>query len=415
MEFSDLNQGQRDACDLFNRWWKYERFERDFHVQGLAGTGKTSLLQFLTQDHNIRIHYCAPTGKAARVVSHRIGKPATTIHAFMYRPVTEEIDKLREEITEIRHTIQENISAAMNQGKPKPVPEDYPTLFSRIEELREQIKFIRSNKDSDARFTFTEPDPDIADAVVVDEGSMVTMKMGEDFARVQIPKIIVCDPAQLPPVKSLWAYQNVKPDVFLTEIMRTGPGSGVARAAGDVRFGRKLQAYGEDFVIAKRGEIGISKYLSYGMVLAGTNDLRKRVNKAMRAERGYKYPLEEGEKLMALNNQSSGLCNGEVITVERIITDDHYKYYIDAVDQYGNFFPMVDVYKRALEFDEGQHDISRNMGQFCYGQCITVHKSQGSEEERVLLLNSWGQDRPDYSRWLYTGVSRASKHCTFVA
>jgi DNA helicase IV len=53
---------------------------------------------------------------------------------------------------------------------------------------------------------------------------------------------------------------------------------------------------------------------------------------------------------------------------------------------------------------------------FNYGYAITVWKAQGSEWDKVLLLSepSWPRD-PDLCRkYLYTGVTRASKKLVLV-
>jgi ATP-dependent exoDNAse (exonuclease V) alpha subunit len=48
--------------------------------------------------------------------------------------------------------------------------------------------------------------------------------------------------------------------------------------------------------------------------------------------------------------------------------------------------------------------------EFDYAYAITVHKSQGSEYEKVVLFNEYlGKDREAYLRWLYTGITRSSK------
>jgi ATP-dependent exoDNAse (exonuclease V) alpha subunit len=47
---------------------------------------------------------------------------------------------------------------------------------------------------------------------------------------------------------------------------------------------------------------------------------------------------------------------------------------------------------------------------FDYGYAMSVHKSQGSEWERVLLKEEHlgrDQTKDDYYRWLYTGITRA--------
>ena len=48
---------------------------------------------------------------------------------------------------------------------------------------------------------------------------------------------------------------------------------------------------------------------------------------------------------------------------------------------------------------------------FDYGYCISVHKSQGSEWDKVILFEQRTKRWDDefYTKWLYTAVSRA-KH-----
>lgn len=399
------NEQQAEAADKFLHWWDYERWDRDFHIQGLAGTGKTALFQYLQTLIRASTLYMAPTGKAARVVSHRVKKTATTIHKFMYRPVAQESDEIRERMGEL-HT-----------GKVFDPDGGWLTeeqINAEMDFLRDRLMELKKGGDS-AKFSFKAPEEDAADLLCIDEYSMIGSRMGADFANVRIPKVFTGDPGQLEPVKDTWAYAHVKPDVFLTKLMRTGAGSGVAKAAMDVREKRRLQAYGQDFTLNKRGVIQLGQYPEYDMILVGKNEIRKKINKMFRGLLGYQDKLlVEGEKLMALNNQENGISNGELLTVERIITEIGNLFICDLRDAYGNFFPVVEIWKGTLRHDEGQFECPRSVGQFCYGYAITVHKSQGSEGKRVLLLNSWGEDRPDYHRWLYTGITRASERCDFV-
>lgn len=398
------NAQQLQAADLFLNWWDRQRFKRDFHLRGLAGTGKTWILQYLERQIKAKIAYCAPTGKAARVVAHRVKKPATTIHKLMYRPLSQEADEIRERLGELRTGRVENPDGGwLTEDE---IGKETDLLMDRLWEIKRSGNHVQ--------FSFKAPDPDFAQLLIADEGSMIGSKMGEDFKRVEIPKVIVCDPFQLSPVKDTWAYENVEPDIFLTKIMRTGDGSGVAMAAMDVREGRRLQSYGSDFVIHKRGVITLADYESYDMILVGRNDIRKSINKKFRGYKGYDQLLVEGEKVMSLTNQENGISNGELLTVERIVADVGNLYIANLVDPYGNIFYNVEMWKGTLRHDEGQMDCPRMVGQFCYGYAITVHKSQGSEGDRVLLLNSWGEERHDYRRWLYTGITRAAKECHFV-
>ncbi len=59
-----------------------------FLLKGYAGTGKTSLISAFVKslkDLKINFRLMAPTGRAAKVLSHYSGFPAFTIHKQIYR------------------------------------------------------------------------------------------------------------------------------------------------------------------------------------------------------------------------------------------------------------------------------------------------------------------------------------------
>ena len=53
---------------------------------------------------------------------------------------------------------------------------------------------------------------------------------------------------------------------------------------------------------------------------------------------------------------------------------------------------------------------------FDFGYCLTVHKSQGSESEKVVLFEQRlpMMDDDEWRRWLYTGVTRAKQSLVVV-
>jgi exodeoxyribonuclease-5 len=52
------------------------------------------------------------------------------------------------------------------------------------------------------------------------------------------------------------------------------------------------------------------------------------------------------------------------------------------------------------------------MSAFAFGYALTVHMAQGSQFDRVLLIDEWpGKDR---IAWLYTGITRAVKSITIA-
>ena len=53
---------------------------------------------------------------------------------------------------------------------------------------------------------------------------------------------------------------------------------------------------------------------------------------------------------------------------------------------------------------------------FDFGYCISVHKSQGSEWNRVIMFDerNMHQSDDDYTRWLYTGITRAKEKLIII-
>ena len=51
---------------------------------------------------------------------------------------------------------------------------------------------------------------------------------------------------------------------------------------------------------------------------------------------------------------------------------------------------------------------------FDYAYCITCHKSQGSEFDKVLVFDEYMKGT-DHARWLYTAATRAKKKLIIVS
>ena len=53
--------------------------------------------------------------------------------------------------------------------------------------------------------------------------------------------------------------------------------------------------------------------------------------------------------------------------------------------------------------------------EFTYGYAITTHKSQGSEWDKVLVIEEkFPYDKEEHARWLYTAVTRASSRLVLI-
>jgi ATP-dependent exoDNAse (exonuclease V) beta subunit len=67
-----------------------------------------------------------------------------------------------------------------------------------------------------------------------------------------------------------------------------------------------------------------------------------------------------------------------------------------------------DTFKRIPKFFQPK--------EFDYGYAITCHKSQGSEYDKVIVLEEYlkGESKADHIRWLYTAATRAAKKLIIV-
>jgi exodeoxyribonuclease V len=69
-------------------------------------------------------------------------------------------------------------------------------------------------------------------------------------------------------------------------------------------------------------------------------------------------------------------------------------------------------------FEGGEADlpylVRRESDEFDYGYALTVHKAQGSQWDAVIVFDESRAFREHQARWLYTGVTRASRRLTIV-
>lgn len=78
-----LTDDQQAAFDLMRRFAE-QPWEKTFCLHGLAGTGKSTVLSQFALHFPQMLWLCTLTGKAASVLRHKTGLPATTIHSVLY-------------------------------------------------------------------------------------------------------------------------------------------------------------------------------------------------------------------------------------------------------------------------------------------------------------------------------------------
>lgn len=361
------NEGLRLAIQRFKNKDPYTV------ISGFAGSGKSTLVQYIIKELNIpdsKIAYVAYTGRAALVLKEKGCPGATTAHKLCY------------------HTTE------LPDGTFEHTPKDEPD---------KQLKLI-----------------------VVDEVSMLEKEQWEILMRWGIHVICLGDPFQLPSINQENHILD-HPHIFLDEIMRQAQDSEIIRLSMDVRAGKPLSLFkGKDVWVVPKDKITDRMLSIANIVLCGKNATRYYLNQKMRRLRWqeqYKDEPIEGDKIICLKNywNYGDLANGLIGTIDWI---DKQEDFILKTKLIADFKTDDNVF-RGLSMDyqlftDGKPLVNQDNWkmypkeirpmEFDYAYAITCHKAQGSEFEKVVLFNEpIGKDRELRQRWLYTGLTRSSK------
>lgn len=119
------------------------------------------------------------------------------------------------------------------------------------------------------------------------------------------------------------------------------------------------------------------------------------------------------------NNNDKGLLNGGLwqATDEATISREIVNFTAKSLDDDSIKTPLdLSV---PIEFFHGKekdlnYHMRREYDEFDYGYALTVHKSQGSQWDNVVLFDESHIFRDMRLRWLYTGITRAAERLTIV-
>ena len=357
-------------------------------ITGGPGTGKTTLLNgilALYEQMGLRCLLAAPTGRAAKRLTEVTGQDASTIHRLLEAGID-------------------------------------PATGAMV-------------------FAKDEANPLKADAIIIDEMSMVDIQLLHSLLRA-IPShrrlILVGDPDQLPPVGPGFPFSDMLrshmlPAVHLTEIFRQAQESLIVMNAHRINHGElpDLRTRNKDFFfLPARSEQEVAQTIvdlcarrlpqKMGIpaeqiqVLTptrkggvGTWSLNQKLQTSLnpaaptKKERAFgDFSFREGDRVMQIRNNydivwkkldgsavGTGMFNGDIGTITSISMES------ETV---------------TIVFDDREADYDFTMlGELEPAYAMTVHKSQGSEY-RAVILAAWNGSPYLLSRSvLYTAVTRA--------
>lgn len=445
-------QEQEDLIALLSTFYFSDNVNSAFLLKGYAGTGKTTLISaFIKTLSQLEQQFVllAPTGRAAKVLSHLSGFSAFTIHKQIYRQqqVGGDPDSLGKgsfglDYNKLKDTLFIVDEASMITNR----SDDFNSIFGSGDLLDELMRYVYS-------------------------GSRCRLVFIGDLA--QLPPVgTVLSPALDPNVLSGYGI-----DVYeytLREVLRQATESGILSTAtairkklADKQFGAipKFRVNDTD-VIAVSGEF-LTDYISSSYDSVGVDNTiiitrsNKRANIYNQGVRNTVLYREEeliaGDYLMVVKNnyhwtkqikELDFVANGDMAEVVRIngyhdlyehrfadvtlrfadydnfeldtriilssilhdsaslSADEMHKLYEAILEDFGSFKTKSEQYKSMRE------NPYYNALQVKFGYAVTCHKSQGGQWKHVYLDLGYVTDEMvdmEFLRWLYTAVTRATE------
>lgn len=406
---------QDRALSHVAKWLQDPHADQVFRLFGFAGTGKTTLARHITEDVPGRVLFAAPTGKAAHVLTTK-GCPAQTAHSLIYRPKDRSTATLRS----LENHLVELTEKLCKEHGVEPSHE----LVDKHVGVQELRRRIRAESDNAKRpmFSLRDDSPlDGARLLVLDEASMVDESLGADLASFGVKILCLGDPFQLPPVAGAGYFTNgAEPDVMLTDVQRAARDNPIIEISRRIREERRvppLGRYGPNQVI-NRAQLTPDAAMAADMRLVGRNMTRLATNRRVRQLLGMEgWMPRSSDKVVCLrNNNELGLLNGSIWTVDEAGPPLDERVSLSVSPEDGGSPQVVEAHTHYFEgrANDLKWYVKKEAEEFDYGYALTVHKSQGSQWDTVMLFDESEAFRDMRWRWLYTGVTRTAQALTLV-
>ena len=358
-------------------------------ITGGPGTGKTTIIKAIVslykelnklsdKDLIKNIALLAPTGRASKRMSESTNLPATTIH-----------------------------------------------------------RFLKWNKELD-EFMVNEYDPDYSNLIIVDEVSMIDNKLMASLLRgltTNIKLVLVGDYNQLPSV----GLGNILKDLIDSEMVdtieldllyRQNEASYIPVLADDIKnnnidienfsdkddykflecpsdsiipslinISKKTIELGYDY---KRVQVMAPMYAGVNGIDNINKVLQNIFNESMPDKKEIRFGeviYRENDKVLQLvNDPDNNVFNGDICTIKFI-----------------NYKGSSDTPEITIDYDGTLVTYPyKDFNKFKHGYIISIHKSQGSEFDLVIMLLCSSYRRMLYKKLIYTGVTRAKRRLILI-
>jgi len=409
-----LTRHQDEALTAINAWLRNKAITRDnwlFTLAGYAGTGKTTLLQHLINNMGDKPICCAPTGKAASVLKAKLKTVmVNTVHQVLYQPSGRNLETL-DRLVEAK--------VAYMAENPKPDIKRVKALDTAIEQEKDRLATQKVNFSTKPNLENLR-----GRTIIIDEASMVSRRMMEDFCGLGCRVLMVGDCFQLPPVNSQAWFVDREHNAMLTEVMRQALDSPIIRLSVQIR-NRDINVSDfktGDCQLMHKSDLAVEDWLAADQVLTGSNASRHRINRFFRKKfaRDHSNLPVAGDKLICLKNDHYKMpcwING----IQFLATRDCEPLPCGEMGLHAEYegvhFNGIEFYTHPClsHYDEAavplEHEEREGLFECDYAYCITTHKAQGSEFDFVIVADDRmrDQDKEFRAKWLYTAATRAKK------
>ena len=450
---------QENAISILSEFLLSRKRDEVFLLKGYAGTGKTSLLAALVrtmQQLSQRVMLLAPTGRAAKVLSSYAGTSAYTIHRKIYRQKSiTDMNVFQNDINLQQDTlfIVDEASMISNEAHDN-------TVFGTGRLLDDLMHYVYSCEG--CRLVLVGDTAQLP-PVGEEESPALSRNMLEGYGMEVMELCLTQVVRQLEESGILWNATMLRSLIQNEEMfefpklrgksfpdIRTLPGDELVEA-----LEQSYRNYGTDGTIVvtrsnKRANIfnnGIrSRILDYEEELS-SGDL------IMVAKNNY-YWTEREQAANGVNSDSMAfIANGDVAVVRRLRNErSFYGFrFVDAVLEFPDYdnkemettvlldtlqseAPALTRQQQEALFNGVwedypeltnrrermkclRQDIYYNALQVKYAYAVTCHKAQGGQWEHVYIDQGYITEEmlsPDYFRWLYTAITRATKQVYLI-